>query len=83
MLTDGRANIDLQGRADRAQAGQDAIASAIRLTADCPGGIVIDTGRRPAPELAELAGAMRAVYLALPRADASGMQRAIAPLLAD
>ncbi len=82
LLTDGRANIDLEGHADRMQAGDDARRIAAEVQAICPGGLVVDTGRRATPDLAALAGIMSARYLALPRADASRLGQAVAPIMA-
>ncbi|WOI56333.1 magnesium chelatase subunit D [Palleronia sp. LCG004] len=82
LLTDGRANIALDGAADRQAAARDARLAAAQILALCPGGIVIDTGRRPTPDLAALADAMAAHYLPLPRADAARLGRAVAPIMA-
>jgi magnesium chelatase subunit D len=70
LMTDGRGNIALDGRADRLQADADAqkIAALIRATG-IPS-LVIDTGTRPQPALQRMAHAMGAPYLPLPRADA-------------
>lgn len=70
LMTDGRGNIALDGRADRIQADADAqkIAALIRATG-IPS-LVIDTGTRAQPALALMARAMNAPYLPLPRADA-------------
>jgi hypothetical protein len=53
LLTDGRANIALDGRANRPQAMADALAAWRGLAAapGCPA-VVIDTGIRPTPALA-------------------------------
>lgn len=78
LLTDGRANIALNGQPDRVQAQADAhqIATAIRAAGIAA--VTLDVANRPQPGLAELALAMHSRYLALPRADA----RAIAATLA-
>ncbi len=77
VLTDGRANIAVDGRAVRSQAETDALsaARAIRLTGI--GVAFVDTSARPRPEGAALAAAMGARYLPLPRADATAMHAAI------
>ena len=80
-LTDGRANVALDGRADRARAGEDALAMGRALRAAGVGGVVIDTGNRPEPALKELARAMEAVWLAMPRADARRLSQAVAAAL--
>ncbi|MBJ3761470.1 magnesium chelatase subunit D [Maribius pontilimi] len=82
VLTDGRANIDLGGQADRMRAGQDAARVARVIGATRPGGLVIDTGRRANAQLQELAGRMAAHYLPLPRVDASQLGTAVRPILA-
>lgn len=78
LLTDGRANIALNGQPDRAQAQADAerIAQAIRAAGIAA--ITLDVANRPQPALAQLSGLMNSRYVPLPRADA----RAIAATLA-
>lgn len=78
LLTDGRANIALNGQPDRVQAQADAhqIATAIRAAGIAA--VTLDVANRPQPALAELAQAMHSRYVPLPRADA----RAIAATLA-
>ncbi|KAF0113837.1 MAG: magnesium chelatase subunit D [Rhodobacteraceae bacterium] len=78
LLTDGRANIALNGQPDRVQAQADAhqIATAIRAAGIAA--VTLDVANRPQPALAELALAMHSRYVPLPRADA----RAIAATLA-
>ncbi|MFZ9949609.1 MAG: VWA domain-containing protein, partial [Gemmobacter sp.] len=78
LLTDGRANIALDGRADRAQAGSDAERMAAAIAAEGVPAVVIDTGARPSPALAALAQRMGARAAVLPRADA----RAVSALIA-
>lgn len=77
LLTDGRANVDLSGKADRAQAGEDATAMARAIRARGWPGIVIDTGLRPTRGLDALARDMGAPYLPLPRADARSLSAAV------
>ena len=76
LITDGRANIGLDGQPGRAQAGADATRAARRIMAAGTAALVIDAGNRPTPELATLSTAMGAQYLALPRADAQHLSRA-------
>jgi magnesium chelatase subunit D len=78
LLTDGRANIALNGQPDRAQAQQDAeqIAQAIRAAGIAA--VTLDVANRPQPALAQLSSLMNSRYVPLPRADA----RAIAATLA-
>jgi magnesium chelatase subunit D len=78
VLTDGRANIAADGRAVRAQAQADAMAAAATIARSGIGAAFVDTSARPRAEGAELATAMRARYLPLPRADASAVHAAIA-----
>lgn len=77
VLTDGRANIDRKGDANRTQAMSDAEAMAKQFHAHAIEALVIDTGARPERKLKELAVQMRAQYLAMPRADAERLSRAI------
>jgi len=77
LLTDGRANVDLAGIANRAQAGLDATAMARAIRARGWPAIVIDTGLRPTSGLDALARDMGAPYLALPRADARALSAAV------
>lgn len=77
LLTDGRANIALDGRADRPQAGLDATAMAHALRARGIPAVVLDTAARPQAALRGLAAAMNAIYLPLPRADANRISAAI------
>ena len=70
LLTDGRGNIALDGSAGRAAAEADAMAMARHWAASGMASLAIDIGQRPAPALADLARAMRARYVPLPRADA-------------
>lgn len=83
LLTDGRANIALDGRADRPQAAADAMKLARILRAAGVDALVIDTGNRPEPQLRDLALSMGAPYLALPRADARRLSAAVAAALGD
>ncbi|SDW07035.1 magnesium chelatase subunit D [Roseicitreum antarcticum] len=83
VLTDGRANIALDGRADRVQAGGDAQTMARALRAQAFPGLIIDMGPRPEAGLKALAGLMDAPYLALPRANAARLSGAIGAVLGD
>ncbi|SMX32930.1 magnesium chelatase subunit D [Maliponia aquimaris] len=77
LLTDGKANIALDGRADRATAQADAERQARWLRGAGFAGIVLDVGRRPHAPLQTLAATMGAQYLPLPRADARGIGNAL------
>lgn len=77
VMTDGRANIALDGSADRSQACADSQTLAASLRAHQIPGLMIDTGNRPQPQLRELANALDAPYLPLPRADAHRVSQAV------
>ncbi len=81
LLTDGRANIDLNGNPDRAIAQADAEKVAITLRQAGTGGLVIDTGRRPSQPLKALSGLLGGPYIALPRANAETLQTAVSAAL--
>lgn len=83
ILTDGRANIALDGRADRKQAAIDAQQIARMLRAHGTDVIVIDTGNRPEPALRNLAQTLDATYLPLPRANAERLSKSVATALGD
>lgn len=83
LLADGRANIALDGVADRARAATDAQQLADQISAARIDAIVIDTSNRPEKSLSRLATGMRAKYLPLPRADAKRMSAAIAASMAE
>jgi magnesium chelatase subunit D len=70
ILTDGRANIALDGSPGRSAARDDAKAMARILAAQGLRTVVIDTGQRPGREGADLSRWLGGEYLALPRADA-------------
>ncbi len=77
VLTDGRANIDADGQPSRKQAGEDAEAAAKAIARAGLDALVVDISARPGREGPELAAAMAARYLALPRADAKALHKAI------
>jgi magnesium chelatase subunit D len=77
LLTDGRANVALDGRGDRPQAMAEAEQMARALAASGTASLIIDTGMRPMVELRHLAKAMRGTYLPLPRADGARMSAAL------
>ena len=70
LLTNGRANIALDGSRDRTLAGEDAKSHARHIAAQGIETITIDTGRRPEPALRDLSNLMGGTYLPMPRADA-------------
>ena len=81
LLTDGRANIALDGTPDRAQAGEDARAVARQVSAVKCDTITLDLGNRPSPFLAELSGVMNGLYLPLPRANAQKLSQTVSGAL--
>ena len=80
VLTDGRANIGRDGQPGRKQAGEDAMASAAAIARAGYEGIVIDISARAGPEGRNLAEAMGARFLALPRGDARAIAGAVETL---
>ena len=83
ILTDGRANIALDGKADRKKAAKDALQVATILRSHGMDAIVIDTGNRPEPALRNLAQTLDAAYLPLPRADAQRLSDSVTTILGD
>lgn len=81
LLTDGRANIALDGTANRPDAGADATRLARILRGDSMSGLVIDLSPRPQKPLRALAEVLDAPYLPLPRADAKRLSAAVAGAL--
>lgn len=80
-LTDGRANIALDGTASRIPAGTDAEMMAQNIAAQNIASIVIDVSNRPHRALEALSGHMMAPYIALPRANAQNLSQAISGAL--
>lgn len=83
LLADGRANIALDGSADRARANADALQIAAMISGQTIDALVIDTSNRPEKSLKQLAVHMQAKYIPLPRADAKRMSTAIAASMTD
>jgi len=84
LLTDGRANIALDGTPGRARAEAEAeVAAKVWARAGFPG-VVIDTATRPQDGLRKLTTLLGAAYLPLPRANAerlsSALEAALAPM---
>lgn len=77
ILTDGRANVALDGSPDRALAGQDAEKVARGIRSQKVQALVIDMSARPQASLRALAGHLDGPYLALPRADARTLTGAV------
>ncbi len=81
ILTDGRANIALDGSANRTAASADSTQMARWIRSTGLPTIVLDLGNRPQPALAALAKDMAGRYLPLPRADAARMSDALGAAL--
>jgi magnesium chelatase subunit D len=77
LLTDGRANIARDGRADRTQAQTDALAAARALRAEGLAGVLVDTALRPQADAERLAREMDAIYVPLPQANANALMRTV------
>jgi magnesium chelatase subunit D len=77
LLTDGRANVTREGIGGRAQAAEDALASARAYRTAELKSLVVDVSPRPRPDAERLARAMGAVYLPLPHADAAALSGAV------
>lgn len=81
LLTDGRANVALDGSGNRVLAAEDALKLARALRAGGIHGIVIDTGNKPEQALKRLSETLGGTYLALPRADAKRLSAAMSAVL--
>ncbi|MEL6959779.1 MAG: magnesium chelatase subunit D [Pseudomonadota bacterium] len=81
LLTDGRANIALNGDADRKAAATDAASIARHIRSHKIDTIVLDLGNRPTRDLEGLAHEMDGMYVPLPRADARRMSSAVSSAL--
>lgn len=77
LLTDGRANVALDGTGGRARAEADALQSATRLRLAGFPVLLIDTSPLPSAQAARLAQQMLATYLPLPQAGAQAVSRAV------
>ncbi len=77
MLTDGRANVALDGSRSREAGWRDASQAARQLRGFGAAGLVIDTSPRPRESAAQLAGLLGVTYLPLPHADAAGLREAV------
>ena len=82
FLTDGRANIALDGKPGRGPAEADAMAVARSFSRHAERTVVIDTGQRPHPFTKLLAANLDGRYLALPYADAASVNSAVRSLRA-
>lgn len=82
LLTDGKANVALDGTPGRVQARADAEAAAARLRIAGLPAILVDSSRFPAPEARALAAALGGRYVPLPDPRAGAMQALVAGTLA-
>ncbi len=78
LMSDGRANVALNGEGGREAAQRDAIAASRRLRARTLRVLFFDTSMRPEPLAVSLAKEMGAAYLPLPQADARLVAAAVA-----
>lgn len=74
LMTDGRANVG----SGNASAREEAMSAARGVRSAGIGAVLIDIGARPRAEAAELATAMGARYVAMPRAQAETLRAAVA-----
>lgn len=77
VLTDGKANVTLAGTGGRAQAMAESLTLARALAAEGIPALVIDTGIRPQPALADLARALDGDLVSLPRANDASLAGAL------
>jgi magnesium chelatase subunit D len=78
LLTDGSANVSLDGAGGRERAFADALSTARAWAGLGARSLVIDTAPRAHDQARALAHAMAARYIALPDADAHALARSIA-----
>ena len=81
LLTDGRANVALDGTPGRARAESEAETAARAWARAGFQAVVIDTSARPQPGLQVLSARLGATYLPLPRAGAERLSSALAVAL--
>jgi len=77
VLTDGRGNVARDGRTGRTLGENDALVAAAMVRATGMRALVIDTSDRAQPQAGQLAAALGAGFLALPRADARRLSAAV------
>ncbi len=81
LMTDGRANVTLEGTGGRQTAQDEATRLALGLRALGVSAAVIDTAMRPGPTTQTLANALGARHMPLPRADAKTLSSALSDAL--
>lgn len=77
VLTDGKANVALDGQPGRERAGEDARAMARIVRSQALDTLLVDFSPRPQPEAERLARELGARYLPLPYADATRLAGAV------
>ena len=77
VLTDGRANITLEGIPDRVRAMDESNQISQWIALSGIKSVIFDVGKRPNKVLSKLAEDMQAAYFALPRADAHVISKKI------
>ncbi len=77
LLTDGRGNVGRDGTPGHPEAASQTREAAAELGLEGFNSLLVDVGRRPRPAARELADAMGASYLALPRVDARSLTAAV------
>jgi magnesium chelatase subunit D len=77
LLTDGKANINLEGKPGRDGAHADAVSAARQLFVTGVACLLIDTSPKPQAQARELALAMGARYIPLPQAQAGEIGRIV------
>jgi len=83
LLTDGRANIALDGSGNRAKAREHTTSVARCLKAEGLSCVVLDTGNRPQTVLTDLARTLAGQYLPLPRTDSATLGKTIIQTIRD
>jgi magnesium chelatase subunit D len=77
VITDGRANVTCAGLGGREQAQAEAGQAARALRERQVKTVLVDASIRPEPRAGQIAAAMGALYLPLPRADARKLSAAV------
>jgi magnesium chelatase subunit D len=81
LLTDGRANVTRSGEGSRPRATEEAIEAARALATLNIQSLMIDVSPDPRPAARDLASAMAATYIALPRAGSAAIAAPVAAAL--
>ena len=77
FLTDGRANVARDGTTERSRAERDVLAAARAARETGIRSLLVDAAQRPQPAARSLAQEMKALYVALPHADATALSAAV------